>query len=85
MATDPSGNVYITGYFSGSVNFGGAPLTSSGNDIFLATYASTGKHRWSKGFGCTSSDYGYDMATDSAATSTSPAISTPAPTSAARL
>jgi Beta-propeller repeat len=66
VTTDTSGNVYITGYFYGTADFGGASLVSKGSsDVFLASYDKDGKHRWSKGFGGTSSDYGYDVATDS--------------------
>ena len=33
-----SGNVLVTGYFKGTVDFGGGVLTSAGShDIFLAT------------------------------------------------
>ena len=65
VETDPSGNVYITGYMYYSANFGGGTLTSKGSaDVFLASFDSSGKHRWSKNFGSTSSDYGYGLATD---------------------
>ena len=65
LATDASGNVYVSGYFYYNVNFGGGTITSKGSgDAFLASFSSTGTHRWSKGFGGTSSDYGYDVATD---------------------
>jgi len=65
IGTDSSGNVYVTGYMSGSVSFGGTTLTSNGSyDIFLASFTSTGTHRWSKNFGSTSSDYGYDLTVD---------------------
>jgi hypothetical protein len=38
-ACDGSGNVVVTGHFEGTVDFGGEPLTSAGNDdIFLAKY-----------------------------------------------
>ena len=68
VATDGGGNVYITGYYYNSVNFGGGALTSNGSgDIFLASFTSGGTHRWSKGFGSTSSDYGYDVTTDTSA------------------
>jgi len=37
IATDSSGNTYLTGYFSGTASFGGINLTSSGGeDIFVA-------------------------------------------------
>ena len=65
VATDSAGNVYVSGYFYNSVNFGGGVITSKGSgDAFLASFDSSGKHRWSKGFGGTSSDYGYAVATD---------------------
>ena len=52
VATDASGNVYLTGYFLDTVNFGGADLVSAGfSDIFLAKFISTGAHQWSKRFG----------------------------------
>ena len=67
IAVDGDGNVYVTGYFYNSINFGGSAITSAGSgDIFLASFTSAGDHRWSKGFGNTSSDYGYGVATDSA-------------------
>src|SRR5258705_4653614 len=42
VASDPTGNVYITGSFYGSVGFGEANVTSvAGNaDIFIAKYNS---------------------------------------------
>jgi hypothetical protein len=65
VAVDANGNVYVTGYFYGSVDFGGGVLTSAGsNDLFLASYTPSGQHRWSKRFGSTSSDYGYAVAVD---------------------
>ena len=47
----------LTGYFSGTVSFGGANLVSAGGmDIFLAQFVgSTGAHQWSKRFGSASS------------------------------
>lgn len=36
VAVDASGNVLVTGFFFGTVDFGGGPLTSAGSfDIFL--------------------------------------------------
>ena len=52
IATDASGNTYITGFFQGTVNFEGTPLTSAGGiDIFVAKYSPTGVHLWSRQFG----------------------------------
>ena len=65
VTTDASGNVYITGYFYNTVDFGGGGLTSKGSyDAFVASFTSTGTHRWSKSYGGSSSDYGYDIAVD---------------------
>ncbi|MDH4338376.1 MAG: SBBP repeat-containing protein [Candidatus Krumholzibacteria bacterium] len=65
VATDASGNVFVTGHFSGTVDFGGGPLVSAGsNDIVLAGYSPTGTHLWSRRFGGTSSDSGNSVATD---------------------
>jgi hypothetical protein len=52
LAVDPSGNVIVAGYFSGTVNFGGANLTSTGDtDIFVAKFSAAGVHQWSQRFG----------------------------------
>jgi hypothetical protein len=51
VAVDGSRNVVMTGYFTGSVNFGGTALSSSGLDVFVAKYSSTGVHVWSRKFG----------------------------------
>jgi hypothetical protein len=66
VAVDGSGNVFVTGYFTGTVNFGGTDLVSSGGtqDIFVAKYNSSGTHQFSKRFGSTSNDYGYGAAVD---------------------
>jgi hypothetical protein len=48
VAIDGSGSVYITGYFRGTVDFGGGPVSTSLTSAFLAKYSSTGLHQWSK-------------------------------------
>src|SRR5207244_11623198 len=48
---DPSGNIDVTGAFSGPADFGGGALTSAGVDIFLAKLSPTGGHVWSRRFG----------------------------------
>ncbi|MCO6457547.1 MAG: cadherin domain-containing protein [Pirellulaceae bacterium] len=53
LALDAAGNVYVTGSFSGVVDFDHGPgtwnLTSaSGEDIFLAKYTSTGALVWAR-------------------------------------
>jgi hypothetical protein len=52
VATDASGNVFITGYYDGTVNFGGSNLTTGGSwDIFVAKFTSSGAHVWSSTYG----------------------------------
>ena len=64
---DGPGNVVVTGYFQGTVNFGGANLVSAGsNDVFLTTYTASGLHKWSKRFGSTNSDVCQGVAVDGA-------------------
>ena len=51
VAIDGGGNIVITGFFYGTVDFGGGPLTSSSAaKVFLAKYNSLGNHIWSKLF-----------------------------------
>ncbi|MFQ5510416.1 MAG: FlgD immunoglobulin-like domain containing protein, partial [Candidatus Krumholzibacteriia bacterium] len=65
VAVDASGNVIVTGYFQGTVDFGGGPLVSAGNlDIFVAKYDASGVHQWSQRFGSTSPDAGFAVAVD---------------------
>jgi len=65
IAVDGSGNVVVTGYFEGTVNFGGGNLVSAGSfDIFLAEFNSSGVHQWSRRSGSTNADYGYAVTVD---------------------
>jgi hypothetical protein len=64
-AVDGSSNIVVTGYFSGSVDFGGGSLSSAGlNDIFIAKYSSTGAYLWAKRIGGLSNDLAYSITTD---------------------
>ena len=46
---DRFGNVYVTGWFSGTASFGTTNLTSAGDDdIYVAKYNSTGVLQWAK-------------------------------------
>jgi len=66
VAVDGSNNAIVTGYYEGSVNFGGGNLASAGAaDIFLAKYSATGTHLWSKRFGGTGRDNAHGVAVDS--------------------
>jgi hypothetical protein len=64
VAIDASGNVFVTGFFQGTADFGGGPLTANSLDVFLAKYNSDGTHQWSRAFGGTSFDVAYDVAVD---------------------
>ena len=48
IAVDGEGDVLVTGFFEGTVDSGGGPLTSAGgSDIFFAKYDAAGEHLWS--------------------------------------
>jgi hypothetical protein len=65
VTADTAGNVLVTGYFYGSMNFGGAMLTSAGNsDIFVVKLDTAGNHMWSKLFGDANGQSGYSITTD---------------------
>ncbi len=52
VATDSAGNVYVVGYFAGTLDFGGAPLQSQGGaDAFVVRLDAKGKRVWSRSFG----------------------------------
>lgn len=52
VAVDPSGNVLLTGNFTGPVDFGGGTLEAVGNnDVFLVKFGSGGGHVFSERFG----------------------------------
>ncbi len=62
---DTTGNVYVTGSFRGSVDFGGSVLTSAGDDdIFAVKYDTDGQHIWSKRHGGTGNDEGRSIRVD---------------------
>ena len=65
VGLDGAGNVFITGEFEGSVDFGGGLLTSAGGrDIFLAKYDTSGTHLWSQRFGDSRGDQGFGVGVD---------------------
>jgi hypothetical protein len=51
VAVDGARNVVFSGYFAGSVDFGGGALTALGIDVFTAKYNSGGAHTWSRRYG----------------------------------
>ena len=70
ITVDSSGNSYITGYFEGTVDFGGGNVTSAGAaDIFILKLNSSGTFQWVNIFGGTSTDVGQGIAVDSSGNS----------------
>jgi hypothetical protein len=53
IAVDGSGNVFVTGFFVGTIDFGGPVLSSVGliEDAFLVKLDSAGNHLWTKQLG----------------------------------
>src|SRR6185295_13785932 len=69
VATDPSGNVYTTGDFTGTADFGpgagSAPRTSAGfGDIFISKLSSAGNFVWTQRFGSAGTEQGESIAID---------------------
>ncbi|WP_207505637.1 SBBP repeat-containing protein [Telluribacter humicola] len=74
IVTDEAGNTYMTGWFSGTVNFGSTELTSKSpdvklggrEDIFLLKVTKEGTLQWVKQLGGNSADFGFGLALDQA-------------------
>jgi len=65
MAVNQNGDIIITGYYSGVINFGGVALNNFGEkDIFLVKFNNNLDHIFSRGFGSTSNDEGIAVAVD---------------------
>ncbi len=68
ICTDANSNVFVTGNFGDSVQFGSTVLHPSGNslDIFIVKYNSSMNVVWAKRFGGVNNDYAYAIKTDAA-------------------
>ena len=66
IAVDPSGNIYVTGYFnSPTITFDSIALTSTAYyDIFVTKYNAAGHVIWAKSAGGGSSEYSQSIAVD---------------------
>jgi hypothetical protein len=66
VAVDPAGNVYVTGMFAGTLDFGIMPvLVSAGEiDVFVAKLDSAGNPLWCKSFGDPLQQSGLAIAAD---------------------
>jgi len=71
IATDNAGNIYSTGYFSGTADFdpgtGTFDLISAGStDVFVSKLDASGNFLWAKAIGGSGGDGGNSISTDSA-------------------
>ncbi len=69
VAVDGSGNVYTTGYFNNTVDFGAGNVTSAGGccqggDVFVTKRNAAGAHQWTTTFGGNAGDAGHSVAVD---------------------
>jgi hypothetical protein len=67
IALDTAGNIYTTGDYIGSANFGTKMLTSAGqSDVYVQRLDPSGNVVWAKSFGGTGFDAGFGIAVDGA-------------------
>lgn len=65
-ALDPSGNVFVTGSFNGTIALDGVTLVAAGGqDVFVAKFDPLGSLLWAKAFGNFNDQAGRAVATDS--------------------
>ena len=62
VATDSSGNIYVTGYTSGGLD---GNTSAGSNDLFVVKYNSSGTKQWTKQLGTSSTELAEGVATDS--------------------
>jgi len=67
LSTDATGNIYVTGFYAGSMTMGSTTLTSSGGsrDIFIAKLTPGGVVTWARSDGGSMTDTPNGMASDS--------------------
>lgn len=65
IAADTDGNVLVAGTLSGTVDYGGGPLTSEDDgDVFILKLQSDGTHLWSQKFSATAFEFATSVALD---------------------
>lgn len=71
LVTDPAGNVYVFGYFNGTMDMDPGPgtvnlMSAGSDDLFVGKYSPAGNHLWSCKFGGTGTEqnYGFDLDSD---------------------
>ncbi len=62
LAVDSESNLYVTGEFEGSVDFGMRLASRGDDDVVVASYDSDGTHRWCRSFGSSMADGGTAIA-----------------------
>lgn len=66
VATDGSGNIYVTGQFRSSITFGSIPINGPNNaNVFIAKYDVDGNAVWALSAGGTVDEHGNGIAVDS--------------------
>ena len=61
VATDPQGNVYVTGYTPGGLD---GNTSAGGQDLFLVKYDAQGARQWTRQFGSSKNDQARGVAAD---------------------
>ena len=66
LAVDGSGNVHVTGFFNGTVDFGAGNVTTTAGtwNAFVTKLNSAGVHQWTNTFGGTGKSAGLGVAVD---------------------
>ena len=67
LAVDARGNVYFTGYFRATIDFGGGPLTvpfTTDLDVYITKLDAAGNYVWAKNFTNDGNERGYGIAVD---------------------
>lgn len=65
VSTDAFGNIYVSGYFNGTISIGNTSLTSAGDaDIFILKFSADGSLIWAKQAGGTDRDQAFDIKVD---------------------
>jgi hypothetical protein len=66
VAIDAAGSVYVTGYETGAIDFGGGVLSGNNRDVFVAKLDASGAYQWGKRFGDSAEQTGWGVTPDSA-------------------
>ena len=70
LTIDAYGNVYVTGFYSGTVDFNPDPIATdnhvaTGSDVFLTRFNADGSYAWTKSMGGTGTDSSNSVSVDS--------------------